>query len=215
MNQVIVLDVDETLLHTFEGLKGWYKLKILQDARTYPIRSRLYNMKLTDVDEPIGSGDMYEIWGIERPYLKEFIDYCLQRFDHVIIWSAGRRRYVDRLTDRIFRCTKSDPKLILNWDNINKYKNGDYDKPITALKEHFPDLADDINLENTFIVDDRRDNFLRTNIDNGILIPPYNPAMTIDGLLSKDDKLQVLMKWFELDEVKYAQDVRTLDKAIW
>ena len=171
-------------------------------------------MRLVDVDEPVGSGDVWEMWGIERPKLHEFINFCFKRFEYVIIWSAGKKRYVDRLSDRLFRNVRNDPHLVLSWDNCRK-TNDNYDKPIMDMTEQFPDIADSINLETTFIVDDRSENFDFTNKDNGIHIPPYRPCPTVDGLLVQDDTLDVLMKWLDKVDVRNCEDVRDIPKAIW
>lgn len=210
MDQVVILDIDETLVHTFDD--SFATIMPLKDKRTYPIRSRLYHMQLSDVGEPIGSGDLWDMWGLERPHLREFLRYCFERFKYVIIWSAGKRRYVERLSDRLFRVERNDPHMILSWDNCRK-TDENYDKPISFIKEQFPHISKFITLENTFVVDDRSDNFNQINKDNGILIPAYSPDPTVLSMLEPDNTLKALIKWFELDEVKESADVRTLDKS--
>ena len=212
MEQVIILDIDECIVSTREN-DDWYKLDPLHNSDLYPIRSRLYHTKMSD-----GTG---KFWGIERPHLQEFIDYCLNRFKYVVIWSAGQRSYVKPLTHRIFRRMRTNPDLILNWDDCANKEfdaEGDpisWDKPIVAIKEMHPNIADSIRLDNTFFVDDRRANF-EPNADNGLEIPEFDPPSTVNGLLKEDDALLKLMEWFEHDDVKYADDVRTLDKSnVW
>lgn len=215
MGQNIILDIDETLIHTFDEDDNarLIALKPMKNQELYPIRKRLYTMKLTDVGEPTGSGDIWELWGIERPNLREFIDYCMERFDYVIIWSAGKRKYVEKLTDRLFRAHKGDPNLILNWDNCRKGVN-QYDKPILSMHDQFPALKDDIRLDNTFIVDDRIDNFKKSNKDNGICIPAYSPSPDVETLLESDTCLLDLIAWFERYEVIYSSDIRDLKKPL-
>lgn len=212
-DQVIVLDIDETLVHTFENIEDFYKLSPFTNKKYFSIRKRIYHMELYDVGEPLGSGDAWEMWGIEREGLIDFLKYCFKRFKYVIIWSAGQKRYVDRLSERLFRWS-NEPHLILNWDNCRKADDM-YDKPILLLKSQFPDIADSIRLENTFIIDDRQANFEQANINNGIPIPGYTPNPNQE-LLKPDNTLQKLIDWFELPSTKRSKDIRKLDKTkIW
>lgn len=207
--QNIVLDIDETLLHTYIDAAGWYEVQPLANPDLYPIRDRIYHKRLMDVGEKTGSGDLWEFWGILRPHVHAFLDYCLDRFEHVIIWSAGQPEYVRYVTDALFHLKRRDPRLILSWDHCRVDPGSQsYDKPLEILHKY--DSA--ITLQNTFLVDDRMDNYLKSNPFNGILIPPFEPQVT--ELLAKDNALLTLRNYFERPDVKAAKDVRQLDKTI-
>jgi hypothetical protein len=213
-DQVIILDIDETLVHTFQDITSFKILKPMTTNSFFAIRHRIYNMTLIDVGEPIGSGDVWEMWGIEREGLIKFLKYCFQRFTYVIIWSAGQKKYVQRLSERLFRWS-DDPHLILSWDDCRKSENM-YDKPITYLKNIMPAISGKITLQNTFIIDDRQDNFNRANKNNGIPIPPYNPDPTLSTMTASDDVLEKLIIWFDRPEVRKCKDIRKLPKNnIW
>lgn len=87
MVSVIVLDVDETLIHSSTS-----KRKKQEDS--------------------------FQISGyqcIRRPHLDKFIEHCFDRFDHVVIWSAGTEDYVHEICEMIFSDRK--PHLILTRDD--------------------------------------------------------------------------------------------------
>lgn len=213
-NQTIILDIDETLVHTYEDIKGFKELLKDNTRDGIKAKNKIYQMTLIDVGEPIGSGDVWTMWGVERNGLQEFIDYCFKRFENVIIWSAGQQRYVNRLTERIFRKSKFEPTLVLHWDDCYyNEKTGEYSKPIEYIsKKH---KIPNVTLENTFIVDDRALNFENCNNDNGLLIPKYHPGNTKEDILSHDDALKKLIFWFDTPSVKKSKDVRKLKKNIW
>jgi len=71
MCNIIILDLDNTLIHSI------YNCKCYGDF----------------------TFDGYSIY--KRPYLEKFIDYCFTNFDHVIIWSLGGREYVESIIDNI------------------------------------------------------------------------------------------------------------------
>ena len=45
-------------------------------------------MRLVDVSTEPGEGEVTELAGIYRPYMREFLDFCFKYFDNVIIWTT-------------------------------------------------------------------------------------------------------------------------------
>lgn len=71
----IILDLDHTLIHSVK-----------------PEKDVIQNQDFTFTLE----GDVkYNLY--KRPYLHEFIKFCFEYFDRVIIWSAGTQDYVDMI----------------------------------------------------------------------------------------------------------------------
>jgi len=212
IKQSIILDIDETLVHTFspDETEEFLKLEPFTNPLLFSIRNRVYNTILYDVGEPAGSGDRWNMYGIKRPYLNEFLTYCFKRFENVIIWSAGKKEYVDHLAGVMTDFLDEDAKFVLNFDHV-RHGEEDYDKPIDFIKEFYQDIKN-VNLNNTFIVDDKSSNFHVPNPFNGILIPAYNPTLTINGLLQKDTMLLKLMDFFKQPHVCSTSDIRKIDK---
>jgi len=197
----IVLDIDETLLHSFEDeddVKELYILKTSNDPYLLSQRNRLYFINREDV-----YGNQFSISGILRPGYEEFLDYCNKTFDKVIIWSAGQRRYVNSMVDIMF-ANIDKPYAIWTFNDIEKHKKGYYYKPLKKMEDK---LA--LDLSRTLVVDNQSETF-SANIENAIHIPHYEPKANLKGLKMKDDALFKLMKWIEAN--KDNKDFTKLDK---
>lgn len=210
-DKIIVLDVDETLVHTVSNDEYplFETLNLMDDPSLIGLRSRLYKMSLVDAMTPLGSGVVDNFWGVMRPHLKEFLIFCFSYFRMVIIWSAGRKGYVESIVDYIFRDIMP-PHIVFTYDDCKKTKDGFIIKPLIDLINKDPRIGNVASLANTFVVDDRDSTFME-NKGNGILIPAYIPPITIDGMTIDDSSLIQLMYWLSLPNVKSAKDVRQLD----
>ena len=98
----IVLDIDATLVHTHGDIEEFKMLDVYNDSTKLKYRRKLYNMKLYDVGLFPGTGSVTKLAGIYRPYLKEFLDFCFEYFDNVVIWSAGKKKYVEKMCQIMF-----------------------------------------------------------------------------------------------------------------
>lgn len=79
----LVLDLDETLVHTFDNFESFYKIK---ESLSPQLKRRLYSFRL--------DGEFY--WGIKRPYLDEFLKFSNNYFTKVGVWSAGVKENVEK-----------------------------------------------------------------------------------------------------------------------
>ena len=210
----IILDVDETLVHTIEdtNFRLLKNSNIMSDPKLIRYRDRLMIFRLEDIVGKKGEGLDTDMWSITRPHLEEFIAFCLSYFENVIIWSAGLDGYVREIVNRLFDPLKGmePPALIYTRKDCKRIK-GTTTKPIEDLIKENPDLADTVNLTNTFFIDDLSSNFI-ANPENGILIPEYNPNPNITSIVRDDIALKQLIYWFLSKEVKESTDVRLLNK---
>ena len=213
-NKCVVLDLDETLVHSHgdPNIDLLKELRIHSDPNHIDLRSRTYKITMEDVVHKRGTGDKTEMWGIFRPYVREFLIHCFNYFKIVIVWSAGRKNYVHTIVDQLFAGLRR-PHVIFTYDDLEKLHNGTLIKPLNKLIEKVPGLNRYMSLENTFIIDDRTSVFQEPNPGNGIEIPAYKPAFNIKGLRSEDRALLHLIQWFNRPEVVSSSDVRTLDKS--
>lgn len=141
----IVLDIDETLLHTFRD----------------PSSSGEYTVLLGDYDSQI------KYSGVFRNGLNEFLKFCFLYFKNVIIWSAGTSGYVHKICEIIFKDLQYNPDRILTHDDVIQLPENRYYKPLTKI------FSETINKSNTYFVDDREENFMM-NKENGIIIPIFD-----------------------------------------
>nr|QBK90034.1 MAG: ctd-like (NLI interacting factor-like) phosphatase [Pithovirus LCPAC101] len=210
-NKCIILDLDETCIHSFTYMDKLDKLNIMKDSKYLDIRRRIYKIKMLDIDgDRDGSGKHAKMWGVERPYLKEFLTFCFSYFDIVAVWSAGVYKYVHEIVRHIFKDI-GEPHIIFTREDCKVEKDGNLTKPISKMIEKVNEMNKFMNTMNTFIVDDRFDTF-QYNYNNGILIPPYNPKSTIKGLREGDKALLRFMTWLTEKNVHQSIDIRSLEK---
>lgn len=228
--KTIILDLDETLVHSWESPEFLDRYGICCDPIIYrkfhPIGSHqiAYSMFLDMKTSASPQGTFQSrIWGLHRPHLHRFLHYLAEYADNIIVWSAGIRPYVDEIVRQIFlESGLQPPKVVRSRDNCSVYQKL-YHKPIYEL---ITDLANQpfstmtIDPKWTLIIDDRVHTFMQ-NPESGVLIPPYHPGHkneakipTMEDLLDRSDTaLLQLMNWLERPEVKNAEDVRLLDKT--
>ena len=209
MGKNIVLDIDATLVHTHGDDEEFLDLKFITEPKMLKYRKRIYSMKLSDVTTEPGDGEELKLYGIYRPYLKEFLEFCFDYFDNIIIWSAGKKKYVEKMCELMFVDSKKQPLVIYNWNNTTI----DGDRVTKPLKKLYndPRTKGQMNETNTYVIDDRDDTYF-LNKKNGILIPEFEAALSLNGLKLQDENLLKLMAWFSLEEVSNSEDVRTLNK---
>lgn len=181
----LVIDLDETLLHTFTD-------------RT-----------LFDKFEPKYGEIKYEVgnfFGVLRPNVKSFLGWCAGNFKEIGVWSAGKKEYVESIVDILF--TGRKPTFVWNWNDcdvyINEYNTLIYHKPLEFIFDLYPQF----NPRNTIMIDDSFHSEL-CNAGNMITITPFNPEL-MDQI--PDKSLLELKK--TLKTLKKIKDVRTVDKKI-
>jgi len=209
-DKCIVLDLDETLIHTSERISQLEKTEILSNSKYFYLRERVYILELEDIVDKPGMGVTTKMWGVKRPGLHEFLLFCFSHFKIVAVWSAGKPRYVEAICNEIFK-DLHDPHIIFTWDHCEyEQKNELVEKPLNKIIKEFNDTR--MNITNTIAIDDRKSTFSNVNKDNGILIPRYEPIMNIKNISKDETSLKELQTWFEKDEFVKCDDVRKLNK---
>lgn len=197
--QNLVLDMDETLLHCIGNLPK----QVLEKLQENPLlRPLIFGI----IFSAAGGENLEYMHTVKRPHVQFFLEYVSQRFNKVIVWSAGLERYVQANINYL----TVDNILIWHRDFCDIGPDEELTKPLAKLARIDPEIS----LENTFIIDDRDTAFTHTNKDNGILIPPFQPAvinlLDVTDECHVDNKLLYIMKYFESPHVKAATDVREL-----
>lgn len=217
----IVLDLDATLIFTFDDMSDIFKLVSpdsngnVQDEDLNWLTIYSYVVHMNDPNEE-GANSDYMMWGMYRPYLTEFATYLIENFENIYIWSAGKRKYVKAIVDNIFKELEYNPPIILDYDQTDiDSDTGVVHKPLQRL---FDREECDATFENTYVIDDREDTF-KYNRANGILVPPFvfsNDNQSRDDMLAstrkimnEDRVLKDLICFFE--DNKHVKDVRTLN----
>lgn len=211
----IVLDLDETLIHTMSDCydeKGSLKiadnLGLFRNPKLSDITNRIFKTNLDDPTTPRGTGVKLTCWGIKRPHLVTFILFCFEYFRTVNIWSAGKRDYVQKIADDITRHMPYDFDVVYTYDDVEK-KKGEIYKPLRKMVSNNPHIGP---IENLIIVDDRKEIFSE-NVDNGVLIPAYSPLFSVTNLRMDDVNLMKLQEWLSRDDVRNAEHISNVPKS--
>jgi hypothetical protein len=122
----IVFDLDKTVIFTFErtSMETFAKSHIMGDSFFFPVQESLYLLEL-ELDQGKGkhihttggmrynSTDSVEhMFGCVRPHARDFLRFCFQHFDAVIVWTAGIAGYALAICEALF---KGLPKPHVIW----------------------------------------------------------------------------------------------------
>ena len=221
-DKCIVLDLDETLICTLDLYSDLQRLEIMNDPKLLSVRQRLYILRLLDVDTKRGKGEKQSMWGIERPYLDDFLEFCGIYFNKVIIWTAGVQNYADLICQHIFKNQNYWPDLIYSRDDCVEVEIDGKKmrtKPLEKLYNE-PKLKGAATPQNTLAIDNNDETF-QQNLENAVHIPDFDPKLELEknqklskkDLLLDDVCLVQLEQWLISKKVIIAKDVRTLDKS--
>lgn len=210
----LMLDIDECLI-SIAGSD--FDPQLVTEIKTNPkymsIRPRLIEINLRDRDGIKGEGRQEYYWGVKRPHLDIFLSFALDYFYIVGIWSAGRRRYVERITDTLF-FGFPHPYIVMNHDDVEYLPSSDplyaeYHKPLRKVISLDPR---NITTNNTLFLDNKGDNFV-DNPRNGVTIPDYRIGPNLDIMMTDDISLLQFKQWLSKSDVMTSEDVRYLDKS--
>lgn len=212
-NQNIVIDLDATLVHTFDD-DNWDLLERIRIEQNPQLVTRIY------VLDYVSESKRNKSWGVIRPYTIEFLQFCIERFDKVIIWSAGVHSYVHNIVDILFNGLPKKPDLVWTSRNCKGGEKNPQEKPLEWLYKEFPGMTS----KNTIILDDNPISF-RENDNNAICIPEFKPLKGLnydqfinDDQLSKTKLVELIMsnedtclgaviKWFSGNHIIESDDL--------
>ena len=206
-DKTIMLDLDSTLIYTSDNFDNYSSLELYSNPKNIDVRDRIYKFDIIDVVEKPGTGVKSSMWGILRPHVYEFLDFCFDYFSNVIVWSAGQLRYVHAICDVLFVNPEKQPCLIWSYDDCQKCDNYLY-KPLVKIGDQFNSK---ITLDKLYALDDNEITFSK-NKDNALHIPAYEPELTPEGIMMDDPTLANITKWLMLPEVLATNDARSISK---
>lgn len=133
-NSCIVLDIDETLIHTKNTSKS-LDADLRKNSDIYfKINGLYYYVKV-------------------RPYATSFLNAVFEKFDHVCIWTAAEKLYAKKIISHLMT-PEQYGALLEFWSRKNCVidKNRNYTKPLSKLFEKHSFL----NANNTVLVDNNK-----------------------------------------------------------
>jgi len=180
----ICLDLDETLVRTFQDVRKPRKL-------TPDYESRFYE------------SDRHGMWGVTRPHLREFLRFCRKHFYPFIIWTAGTKEYAEFIVETIFT-DGFMPDGIYHYDHCTVYDKT-YIKDLSRIYQDW-----NISHSQLLMIDNNPDVFTPLDKYNLVNIPDYLPNVYDDD--DDDDVcLKELMIWLRaVNKKKY--DIQKISK---
>jgi len=190
----IVLDLDETLIHSFP-------------PNSFPSKSNQFKKGRTVIHNINIDGENWNV--VERPHLQDFLKFIYTYFDVIVVWSAGTYEYVHEICKKIINYY--DECIVYTRDDCIS-RNNTYIKPLTILENNEYILKPIMNMNTMFVVDNLEDTFVE-NVNNAIHIPNFEP--TVEQLNTVQDlALLKLMHYFSNID-RTINDIRVLDKNIF
>lgn len=190
MKKLLILDMDETLLHT----ECFRDIDYLEEGS--------YDFKF-----PLGGGgwsnDEHWYFTIKRPFLDEFMKYVFDNFK-VAIWTAGGSDYA---SEAISRSGLDKNKLEFFWARERCTMKYDFETGFRYGVKNLEKVHKSLgwNLNNVLIVDDVQ----KTAINN------YGNLIHIKEFCNdrSDIELNKLMGY--LDKIKDSNNFRSIEKRGW
>lgn len=203
----LVLDIDETLIHTV-FIETRDKFNFIKTSPDYEeLRQHLIFLEVVDIDNdsPKGIGNITYMILMIRPHLQEFLDFVVNYFDEISIWSAAHFRYVRAIEGALFKNTN------LTYHNKLKKVLTRCDCVMgegTILK----DLKEKgFLLKDTLIIDDNDTTFVNNRL-NAVHIPKYCPKSIKISDINNDDCLLKVIRWIQECGLKTCPDITLIDK---
>ena len=178
----LVLDVDSTLLKSFEG-----------EAPGSEFMNKLHPHTRQRIRQLPRNG----MWYILRPYAEDLLRWAKMYIEEVVIWSAGASEYVNEIAEQL--SVHVDFAVVLTRDHCEPYSDV-FTKPLIDLTSYG---FSRYQFDDRLLIDDRDYSF-RYNPRHGILVPEYNPS--INDLVNEepatwDTHLLTFMDYFSNREV--------------
>lgn len=184
MKPVLLLDIDETVAHTFNDLEQYRELMTTLEEKHREIFKRIYIIDFFDKIK-----GQTHMWGLIRPFWEEFRDTC-SRYWELGLFTAGTRDYAQKMAKVLFPA--GIPRLLFSREDCH-IVDDDVIKPLGRLFQRHPEMLRGIRMEDILMVDNKYSNFSH-NPQNGIVIADFAPEPTWEELARPDNELVEVYK---------------------
>jgi TFIIF-interacting CTD phosphatase-like protein len=175
----IVLDLDETLIHTQITQLTLPTLSTLSTQPIQPTQSADFKFNI--------SGTTY--YASKRPGLTNFLNFVFGHFESVSVWTAATEEYAHIVIKNIMTKKQYESLLFVKTRNDLHKTIG---KPLPILFEDIRAKNIRMRTSNTIMIDDRED-VMSSNFGNGIVIPAWKGAKTDISLYQMVIVLKIIL----------------------
>lgn len=171
--KLLILDLDETLVYATE--------EVLERPQDFIVG---------------------EYFVYKRPFLNEFIEFCLKNFE-VAVWTSSTHNYATKIVEEIF----PDPnELKFFWSRWRctirfdeELQETYFEKMMSKIRKRNFDLA------KVIVIDDSPEKW-RNSYGNLVRVKPFFGE-------TDDNELQTLIVY--LERLKTAENIRKIEKRLW
>jgi TFIIF-interacting CTD phosphatase-like protein len=218
MVSCLLLDLDETLCHTYGDVSGYLKLINQVSGRLDDFFHRCYVLDFF-VDRSGRKVRQEHLWGVRRPHLEPFLNYAFAYWDIVAVYTAGTHEYAEELVRMLFGTIGLAPHYIFSRDDCHPVLDQEgevYDlvKPLAKLLKTYPDFAERIDLGKTVMIDNKSSNFV-CNESKGLVIPDYAPDLEIELIEGEKEDTYLLGAIKHLEKRRMSFAGRKREKPWW
>lgn len=143
-----------------------------------------------------------EYFVYKRPFLKEFIEFCLGNFE-VAVWTSSTHNYAIKIVEEVF----PNPNILkFFWSRLRctirydaELQETYFEKIMSKVRKRKFDLA------KVIVVDDSPEKW-RNSYGNLVRVKPYFGE-------TNDNELQTLIVY--LERLKAAENIRQIEKRMW
>lgn len=193
MASCLLLDLDETLCHTYPDIKSFIKLRKLLKHEHSDFLQRCY---ILDFFSSTGKRRQEHMWGVRRPHLDRFLRYAFEHWEVVAVYTAGTHDYAEALVHKLFGSLGLMPHYIFSREDClpvidEEGEVCDHVKPLKKILDDYPAFRNHIDLAKTVMIDNKANNFV-CNDWMGLTIPDYAPPIELHLTPGDDDDTYLL-----------------------
>jgi len=210
----MVLDLDETLLHSFfpdkvTSEQRAYLLSLVRTEEVAEAAGQITRLQRTMYEVDVGDGTL--VICVLRPHCHQFLAQLFEKYD-VGVWSAGGRTYVESICKVLFpqEFVSYKPLFEMCWEDVQveQANNGGitYTKPLTTITNRLTEVS----LNHLILIDNRPEN--ACYFPNQLVhVPDYYP----DPFTSLEDNDQYLLSdaLAEIDSVVHKMSLVNTQNA--
>lgn len=143
-----------------------------------------------------------EYFVYKRPFLKEFIEFCLENFE-VAVWTSSTHNYATKIVEEIF---PNSNELKFFWSRLRCAIRYDQELQVTYFEKMMSKVRKrKYDLEKVIVIDDSPEKW-RNSYGNLVRVKPFFGE-------TDDNELQTSILY--LERLKMAENIRKIEKRLW
>jgi TFIIF-interacting CTD phosphatase-like protein len=161
----VVLDLDMTLVKSVPT-------EVFLESDLYKVLkpTQYAHINVRDLTHPDG----VKLTTIFRPHAKEFVKYCFQMFENVVIWTAGTEAYGRTIAKHLIPENAYSDEYVWTREDCVPLETGALAKPLKEIARSFVHHDSDKILHSSILLIDDNPVIVDETLDDAVIkIPPF------------------------------------------